>query len=540
MPIRGPSKREGVWRIEGDLRVFDPASPSQNRYVVSTSSEILFTGPWGAGGKSVGTCVKLLTFGQAYGPLRMGLGRKVKADMKNSTLRTLQAVVPAGMWARGLVGGEDAERLDFDNGSFIDFFGMDRRARLLSTEYDLLAFDECNELAEDDWEFALGRLGRSRYGSGISVLCGSTNPDNPGHFLYARFQPDEGTHAIYSDPEPCVDCDGRGKAERWFVDDETDRVWSEIHECRTCAGSGQCQVLLRECIVADPLDNAQNLNPKYVRRRARLTGIRKLRYDRGLWRAFTGVVYDVIDPNVHHVPRPPGWDAVWGGYPPPSWPRYRAIDFGYYPSPFVCQWWAVAPDGASYLYREIYRTKRTVNTLAKQMRELEEQEAATVAELFLEREQVKVDTWDWARVRETLKVPRPLYYGTFCDHDAEDRATLIEAGFANQPADKSWKPGIDAVYEALTPFEVAGEKKALLYFVRGALVEVDEELAEEHRGHPTSTFAEFASLLWKPQVEGREPKEGTIGPDHGMDALRYYVKTRATQTIRIYDPGAGD
>lgn len=539
---------DGIWRVEGRRRVFNPSATSQDRFVLSTAPEILFTGPWGAGGKSVALCVKLFLFGQYFKGLRMGLGRKVRADMKASTLRILQDVVGPRIWDRGVRGGENAERLDFDNGSFIDFFGMDRREKLLSTDYQILAFDECNEIDDSDWEFAGGRVGRA-VSSEVAILCGACNPDSPAHHLYHRFDPDAGTHEIYGDADKCIGCGGAGQEERWFEDTDSGRMWSELDTCRTCQGSGWWRELIRECIVASPQDNARNLDPRYLRRRSRLTGIRKLRYDLGRWAAFTGIVYDCFDPSVHVVGRerpgepgqvPASW-AAWGNMPPPDWPRYRSIDFGYYPAPFVCQWWAVSPStGASYLYREIYHTKRTVRAHAAKMRELEDREAAMVAELFLEREQEKYDVWEWPRVRPTLEIPRPRYYGTYCDHDAEDRATLVEAGFANIPADKAITSGIEAVYEALQPFDVAGERRALLYFVRDALVELDEELRDEQKGHPTRTVEEIGKLLWNPPEEGRPPKQQTIGPDHAMDGMRYYVKTRKGQSLRILELEASD
>ena len=55
---------------------------------------------------------------------------------------------------------------------------------------------------------------------------------------------------------------------------------------------------------------------------------------------------------------------------------YCGIDFGYWPDPFVCQWWAKSPEGA--FYRELYRTKTLVEDHARRILEFERQEVAAL------------------------------------------------------------------------------------------------------------------------------------------------------------------
>jgi hypothetical protein len=76
------------------------------------------------------------------------------------------------------------------------------------------------------------------------------------------------------------------------------------------------------------------------------------------------------------------------------------IDFGFN-NPFVCQWWAVDPDGRMHLYRELYMTGRTVT-------------------------RHKVDISIHSRGES--------YEATIADHDAEDRATLAETTVINDSA----------------------------------------------------------------------------------------------------------
>ena len=109
------------------------------------------------------------------------------------------------------------------------------------------------------------------------------------------------------------------------------------------------------------------------------------------------------------------------------------IDFGY-SNPFVCLWIAIDDDGRMYVYREIYHTRRTVKVHAAQINRLSEGER---------------------------------YEFTVADHDAEDRAALLENGIATIAANKAIRPGIEAVQERL---KVAGDGKPRLFVLRDSLI----------------------------------------------------------------------
>lgn len=214
-----------------------------------------------------------------------------------------------------------------------------------------------------------------------------------------------------------------------------------------------------------------------------LTGVRKERLRYGRWVQAEGNVY-AFDAAVHltdpfEVPA----DAR----------RIRVIDFGY-TNPFCCQWWAVDDDGRMYLYREIYMTGRTVRVHAEKIKELSAGE----------------------RIEATI-----------ADHDAEDRATLAECGISTEAAIKDISPGIQAVEERL---KVAGDGAPRLYVMRGALVELDESLAQAHK--PTCTEQEFDVYAWPKSGDGKAIKEVPVKlNDHGMDAMRYAVRYLDVGTV---------
>jgi len=210
---------------------------------------------------------------------------------------------------------------------------------------------------------------------------------------------------------------------------------------------------------------------------AAITGTLGKRLRDGQWVQSEGAVYDLWDDALHMIDRmPTGWE---------QWRKIRVIDFGYV-NPFVCQWWAIGGDDEMIRYREIYMTHRTVS-----------QHAALINTLSMDER----------------------YEATICDHDAEDRATLHQAGIRNIAATKDVSPGIQAVSQRLAR---GANDKPRLFLLRGALVEIDESLQAAKR--PTCTEQEFPGYIWQTSPDGRPDKEEPVKlNDHGMDASRYAV-----------------
>lgn len=222
----------------------------------------------------------------------------------------------------------------------------------------------------------------------------------------------------------------------------------------------------------------------YISKLDKLTGVRYWRLRRGKWVAAEGMIYEDWDPALHLV------DALPDGAE--HWPRWWAVDFGY-TNPFVLQCWAEDPDGRLWLYREIYHTGRLVEDHARQI-------LGIVAPSGV-----------WAE-------PRPR--AVICDHDAEDRATLERhLGFTTLPANKTVKPGLEAVMARLRK---AGDGRPRLFIVRDAVVERDQSLVDA--GKPASTQEEITGYVWALGVNGRPAKEEPRKEnDHGMDGKRYMV-----------------
>jgi hypothetical protein len=202
-----------------------------------------------------------------------------------------------------------------------------------------------------------------------------------------------------------------------------------------------------------------------------------MRLARGMWVQAEGVVYDTWSDALHMVDAMPyGWE---------SWRKIRVIDFGFV-NPLTCLWFAISPDGVMYRYREIYMTKRTVKDHAEQIKLLSQGEH---------------------------------YEATICDHDAEDRATLEQAGIYNIAAIKDVSRGIQMVQQRLA---CSVNEEPRLFLLKGALVEADEALVQARK--PFCTEQEFAVYAWQKMPDGKPNKEEPQKvSDHGLDALRYGV-----------------
>ena len=324
-------------------------------------------------------------------------------------------------------GGEKPDFYQYPNGSRLYVGGMDNASKFLSAEYDFIYVNQAEELRLDDWEKLVGRATGRAGNAPYTQVFGDCNPDAPTHWIKQRaaLQVIESRH----EDNPRLYRDG---------------AWTE---------DGKRTIAI--------LDG--------------LTGLRYKRGRQGLWVAAEGQVYE-FDPAIHSLRR---FDI------PPDWRRIRAIDFGY-TNPFVCQWWALDPDGRMIMYREMYMSKRTVRVHSEQINRLS--------------------------VGERIEA-------TVADHDAEDRATLKENGILTVAADKRISIGIEKVEERL---KVAGDGKPRLFIMDDSLVELDQELKAAFK--PTCIYQEFPVYAYPLAASGKPVKEVPIDMDnHSMDAMRYGV-----------------
>lgn len=481
---------------------FRPNSWAQQRTLVSPAPEILYSGRYGSS-KTRTLAEKLDMRCRMHAGARCVFARKRRTDLGATSLPVLleQSITPAHRdwgWRPGADGGST---LFYPNGSQILCVGLDNPGKLRSGQYDLACIDQCEEIDEEEWTAISGRMRwipRPWVGQDGRVMharrqiIGGCNPDGPGHFLFKRFEPTH-SHCLFT-KKP--------------IDLPNGMVLP--------AGS-----LWAECIMAGGQDNMENLTRDYLARLAMFKGRYYDRYVLGKWVAFEGQVYDCWDPAIHVRRRPQEWVEKWGGYPPPDWPIYRSIDFGYV-NPFVCQWWTRSPDNTFWLFQEIYMTKRTVGDHARRIRALERKH------LNVLRECERMNAAKERRLEHPIESLN--LYTSVSDHDAGDRAVLELEDVYTDRANKDVSSGIQTVYRMMVPFQRAdGGLDSRLLICPDSLTELDEALSRDNK--PTCTADEVPGYRYVPvrdsTITGTPREEPFKDDDHGLDAMRYLFHTIA-------------
>lgn len=409
-----------------------PLTRAQRDTLQAIDGTILLSGPWGTG-KTHSLADKGLLWGYQYPGSQIALARKTADALRLTLWKVFIEKILSRLPENEVVAANETTMYRrLRNGTEYYGGGLDSASgkinKFASREYNLMLVEEAKEIDEADLEEKVGRCMRLP-GFPLHQVILATNPDSPNHHLYKRF---------YLAPHP------------------GDR-------------------LIEGTVLPPPF-----LPESYYERLRQLKGIYFQRYAKGLWTAAIGLVYP-FDPTKHLITKEQFRERTGRDEIPADWKRVLSIDFGF-DHPFVAHWWAVSPDDKWYLYREIYHTRRTVNTHAK-----------TILEAFDKDEQ------------------RPV---AICDHDAEDRATLQEHGIRTVPARKDRQAGQQTV------FDIISEDR--MYFFTDALVEEDIRLVAE--GKPTRTVEEFPGHIWTSKTKEDWRKE----EDDGMDTTRYAAHTTLT------------
>lgn len=445
----------------------------------SRAPELLVSGPAGTG-KSRGCLEKVHLAMMKYPRAKALLLRKTMASLASTGLQTWQEhVVPEAMLSGEVTyfGGSVREppQYRYANGSIVAIGGLDNPTKVMSSEYDLVYIQESTELSVTDWEFVNTRLrnGRMPY----QQIIADANPNAPTHWLKQR-----------CDRGVCVMLNS--------THEENPRLYDEHIDA---AGVKRYTVTPEGAAYMARLDN--------------LTGVRYLRLRKGLWVAAEGIIYEGWAPARHIIKR---------FKIPDDWPRYWTVDFGLV-NPFVLQRWAQDPDGRLIMYREIYRTQKTVD---QHCFDLFDDISDPDPDYVHPKKPNGEDELRFAHQGRIWREPRPVK--VICDHDAQSRRTLERhIGMGTKLADKRVLEGIQQVQRRLRPREDGSPNIA---FMRDAVIFRDETLVGE--GKPASTVEEFPGYRWLRRGSSESPtdKKPVDEPlkenDHGMDTTRYLVVDR--------------
>jgi PBSX family phage terminase large subunit len=161
--------------------IFKPINKTQNDFVESKAERVLFSGAFGAG-KSMALCTKGLKLSLDY-PKNYGMiCRKVRATLKETTLKTFNELVcPPALIADY---NKSEGLFTLTNGSQILFGGLDDPLKLGSLNLGWCGIDEAIETNEEDWKMLEGRL---RLPGVLHQIFAATNPGAPSHYLHKMF-----------------------------------------------------------------------------------------------------------------------------------------------------------------------------------------------------------------------------------------------------------------------------------------------------------------------------------------------------------------
>lgn len=294
-----------------------PQSANAHRLYSSRSPELVASGTYQSS-KTTHCLVKLHLLHLAKPGFQSLVVRKTKKALMRSVVPAFEnKILPVHpSHADSLVsayGKSQPYWYDYPNGGRMTLGGMNDADEVLSTEYDLIYYNQCEQATVDDWEKLKtrcnGRAGnwRTKSGRRLFQILGDCNPDSKFHFLLHRKNENllemlnftlKDNILLYRDGE-----------------------WTE-YGIQT----------------RDDLERS-------------LSGMRYIRGFLGEWAVAEGAVYKEFDPDVHVIDTLPDMTG---------WQRFRSIDFGLI-HPFICQWWAKRPeDGALFNYREYRKTNLTV------------------------------------------------------------------------------------------------------------------------------------------------------------------------------------
>ena len=274
------------------------ALPKQLDFMASEAAENLYSGAVRAG-KSRALMEKLYQIATVYPGIRIGVFRKVRSTIMETTLRTLLVDVLGWPSVEDDQGGiikawrKSELKLVFHNSSEVIFFGMDKLTKIGSLELGAAFLDEVHEFDESDWNMIQTRLSQPVMDK--QQMFAACNPASPSHWLYEKF---------FKTDDPELFVISTNSYENPFLGDE------------------------------------------YIARLNRMSGLMKRRLVDGEWIGFAGIIYDCYDQEKHIVEEVPADQS--------HYINFRSIDFGGH-NPHVCQWWRYDPISKHlYLYREVY------------------------------------------------------------------------------------------------------------------------------------------------------------------------------------------
>lgn len=249
----------------------------------------------------------------------------------------------------------------YDNGSIIEYGYCSRDedvGQFMSAEYDFIGFDEATQFTPYQMLMISGRLRTSKKmaASGVRThVMFATNPGDRGHtFLYQMLVTPThyGKFAVVYDVSEGFDNPTIVRQVE---------LPNDLEELKKVEIDHDPNIHLVVAFVPSTVVDNPYIDPTYKKHLSMLPETERRQKLLGDWDTFTGQYFSEYQRDVHVVEPFPI---------PPSWQRYRGIDFGT-ANPFCCLWGAIDPaDGTFYIYREAYAKNLTASEQARLIKKI--------------------------------------------------------------------------------------------------------------------------------------------------------------------------
>lgn len=249
----------------------------------------------------------------------------------------------------------------YGNGSIIEYGYCARDedvGQFMSAEYDFIGFDEATQFTPYQMLMISGRLRTSKKMAAAGVrthVMFATNPGDRGHtFLYQMLvgPTQYGKYAVVYD------------VSNGFEDPPIVRLVElpdDLEELQKLEIDHDPNDHLVVAFVPSTVVDNPHIDPTYKKHLSMLPETERRQKLLGDWDTFTGQYFVEFQRNIHVIPP----FAI-----PPTWQKFRGIDFGT-ANPFCCLWGALDPsDGTMYIYREAYAKGLTAAEQARHIKKL--------------------------------------------------------------------------------------------------------------------------------------------------------------------------